>query len=300
MKPNHLPLCILAAAVAAGMASCDPINAEQELEHYTKCVSVVTDNTAGSIYVDTESSYSIKGDFFNSTFAVECRNVTFYPGAPALTAKVSGLNQYYNSDSTYVFMLQRESSYSSGGFQPDSLRYAKYGNIWITYFAGNSFADSRHYTVNVVPTDYNVESDSVMVYKSLANWADSHTIYQGIGMYTRYNLHIDPETSTLDIKINGQKFSSTDRPNEYYLRGIPVTFTTDGYRIEAAEVKAYDLKGNPLPALNAYRLSGLMTTAPEGVKQFTYYFRDTTAEADTVVPDRRVFLNFYNHSMAQQ
>ncbi|MDE7388517.1 MAG: hypothetical protein K2M97_04615 [Muribaculaceae bacterium] len=301
ISASALTLAVAAAALTA-TTSCDPISGEQELENYTHCVSVVTDNYTGNIFVDTGSSYKVKGDILNSTFTVECNNVRFEEGAPALSAKVAGLNQYYNADSTYVFMLQHEFySSSSGQFQPDSLRYAKYGCIWIPYFAVESCAPGRHYSVMLLPPEYIVRTDSMMVYRANPNGSIGYTILNGNALGIQYDLKLNPENRTMDMKVNGQKFVIDGKPQQYYLRNVGITYTTTGYIMHSDRAEAYDLKGNRLPELDAYNLSGEMTTAPVGVRYMKYYLNSDKVSADQE-PDlnRMVYATFYNYTMSEQ
>ncbi len=291
-----LPVMLTGVAAIIGTASsCSPIDGRRVVEDYTKCISYVYDHMTGTGFVDVGSSYMVTSDITTSTFGVECNNVQFFDGAPVLSAKVTGMYQYVNADSAYVFMLQRLTSYSSGEFEIDSLRYGRIGAMWLTYFA------NQRYEVNVVPTNYIMETDTVMVYNTEPGKEGWYRSYYDTNLHTRYNVEIDPYTMTMQLTVNGQKFMSGadgGMPNQYVLCDIPIRFNVEGYTVNASEIKATDKRGNPLPQFNAYDMTGTFTMSFEGKKYLEFKLRNQTDKYGNPV-DQRVCIWFYNYNMAQ-
>lgn len=294
MKRISLFSLIAASLVGAAIQSCKGVEARQVLEDYTACFSYVTDTYTGQGFVDTGSSYVITGNPFEATYGVELNNVRFFEGAEALSAKVSGLLQYFSPDSTYVFMLQRLSSYSWGEFDVDSLHYGVVGNIWLEYIANNRYA------VNVMPTNYNIGTDSVQVYKYLPSGGISHRLYYDFAIENKYNITLDPDNSTLTMQLNGQKFEHDGKLHEVIYRDIPVSFNPQGYTIHVDKVVPVDLRGNAVPELTAYNMDGTMTMTYEGRKYLQFDFCTTDPATGAIVPDRQVQIVFFNHSMGQR
>lgn len=295
MKKKIVPSIILGAMSLGIVAlqSCEPLDGLVVLEDYSYCVSYVYDHQTRTSFLDRGSSYKVTLDRTAQNFGVECQNVRFYDGAPALTAKVFGMNQYFSADSSYVFMLQRGLSRNTGDFRIDSLRYGVVGNIWLTYFA------EERYEVNVVPLKYNLETDTVSIYKSKDGVNGWSRTYFDTDLHIRYTATIDPDARTLTLKVSGQKFETGGRPYEYILPDIPLDFDIEGYTVNAAQVAATDFKGRPLPEFNATSLTGKFTTSFEGEKRVSYYLPSYVGDdgADYV---RRMNITFYNLNMAEQ
>ncbi len=295
MIKKIIPSLILGtmAVVIAGTTSCEPIDGRVVAEDYKSCFSYVYDRMTGKGFVDVGSSYVVTSDITTSTYGVECNNVTFYDGGTPLSAKVTAMRQYFSADSAYVFMMQRSSSRTSGDFSIDSLRYGRVGAMWLTYFA-----EDFRYEVNVVPKNYNLGTDTVKVYRSEPDIEGWHRTYIDIDLHTRYNVTIDPVSSTLKLTVNGQKFEKGGVPYEFVLDNIPVKFTTTGYEVHADKVEATDFKGRRLSAFDAYNLSGNFTMSYEGEKCLQFYFKNRlqNEQADSI---ERVDIDFYNYNMGQ-
>lgn len=294
MKMKKIIPSLLLGATLAGAAcfsACSPIDGRQVLEDYKQCFTYVYDHQRNSGYVDIGSDYVVALDITQSSFIVECNNVRFYDGAPALSAKVSNLYQYVTNDSSYVFMLQRSTSYTFGEFSIDSLRYARVGNLWLTYFA-----DNYRYEVNVLPRKYNMEMDTIRVYQTLATNQGWHLTYRNMGTQTRYNVELNPEDMTMSLTVNGQKFGYGDKPNEFKLSDIPMKCTTEGYTVDASHVAATDFKGRPLSKFDAYDLKGTFTTSFEGTKHLEFTFRNYGVTGDSLA---NVRLDFYNYNQTE-
>lgn len=284
-----------AAAIGAAITSCEPLDGLVVIEDYRSCVSYIYDHDTQTGYVDEGAHYEVNVDRTSQTFGVQCLDVRFYDGAPAQSAKVIGMNQYFSPDSSYVFMLQRNLSRSSGDFTIDSLRYGVVGNFWLTYLA-----DNERYEVNVVPLKYNLETDVFRYQRTKAGEETGwHTTYVDKYIHVRYQATIDPSARTLSLKVNGQKYATGGRPYDYILPDIPLTFDVKGYTVHADKVAATDLKGNPLPEFDAYDLTGTFTTSFEGVKELKYRLSPYIG-INGVDSARRVDITFYNHSMAEK
>ena len=295
MMKKIVPVVMLGtmALGVAALSSCEPMDGLVVLEDYNKCVSYVYDHKTSTGFVDNGSTYKVTLDRTAQNFGVECKNVRFYDGATALTAKVIGMNQYFSADSSYVFMLQRGLSRSSGDFQIDSLRYGVVGNFWLTYFA------EERYEVNVVPLKYNLETDTVSIHKCKVGANSGARIYFDPNLNIRYMATIDPDARTLSLKVYGQKFQTGGRPYEYILPDIPLTFNKEGYAVSADKIAATDFKGNPLPQFEVYDLTGSFATSFEGVKELTYFYAPYVGDDGAEYHDR-MNIKFYNHSMVEK
>ena len=237
MNPiKHLQILGLGSACLAAFAvtSCTEFEAENELRNYTNCFTYVYDNQTGSSHIDTEASYRVLADYSTYTYTIEVNNLGVSDGAALRSGRLTQLYQYYDADSTYVYMMQQSlTTYQSGDLNITNLRWAEIGNYWLTFNT-----DDDRYTANVVPRKYNLAADTTYV-------STKRGIFVEAAIEPVYHVALDPTTSTATITAVGPKFPiSSDVTNTLFFtemewRNLPVEFTTTGYTIDVESFVPY-------------------------------------------------------------
>jgi hypothetical protein len=233
---KRLQLLGLGALSLASLAtfSCSSIDAVNEVRSYSNCFTYVYDNVTGTDHIDTNASYRVLGDWSTYTYVIEVNNLSVTDGGTLRSGRLSNLSQYWDTDSNYVFMMQRSTTYQSGDLDITELRWGEIGNYWLTFNT-----DDDRYTANVVPRNYNLVADTTIV-------STKRGIFVEAAIEPTYHVTLDPDTKTATFTAVGPKFptaandvKSTIFFSEMEWRNLPVTFTTTGYTIDVDSFVPY-------------------------------------------------------------
>jgi hypothetical protein len=211
---------------ALSTASCLDLSGDNVLTDYSNCFTYVYDNATGTDHIDTNASYRVIGDVSAYTYTLEINNLSVADGSTLRSAKLSNLSQYYSTDSTYIYIMQRGTTYTTGELDVTNLRWGQIGNYWLTFNT-----DDDRYTANVVPRKYNVVADTTIV-------STKRGIYVEAAIEPVYHVALDPDTETATITAVGAKFPTSTEVSgtlmfmEMEWRNLPVKFNTTGYTID--------------------------------------------------------------------
>ena len=245
------------------------------------------DESSNTGFVDSGSSYKVIGDNETGTFTIEANNVRFHDGAPALSAKVTGLRQYLSADSSYVYMDQKPTNFSEGAFTIRNLRYGMIGNMWLTYDAGGPDEISTRYVVNVVPRRYNAVADTVTV-RTISTGRD----WMDVTFKSRIAVEFAHDGSSVSFSASGMRFESEGTSVAFVLPQLPVSYTTTGYEVSAEEVIPKSPRGEELMQYRMTSFKAEMSLTYEGKKKMTFRMPDYPGGA------RYVTIVLYNRNMA--